>query len=336
MRRPTFLALTLAAALVLPPAAAAAQTTTTQTAPQASEPAPPPKRLAGRMSIAAHGGLATRKLRYFQRGQTVVVRGIVRPFVPRQVADLYLVRGREAVAHGRVPIRKGTGTRGYFVYRFVARRSGGIRIVARHRRTDRQLAFRARDERIGVARWRAGAGARGVKVLLLQRGLLKLGFAVPVSGYFDAGTARAVTAFRKTNLMGRSGYAGPAVYGKVFRHRGAFRLRHPRAGKHVEFDWSRQVLVLAARGRPFRVYHASSGKPSTPTVFGTFRFYSKTPGTNSHGMVYSNYFIGGYAVHGYAVVPNYPASHGCIRVPIPNAIDIYNHISLGETIFVYR
>jgi L,D-transpeptidase catalytic domain len=336
MRRPTFLALTFAAALTVMPAAASAQTPTTPTETQPAPQPPMPKPRAGRMSISVHGGLATRQLRYFQRGQTVVVRGIVRPFVPRQVADLYVVRGRAAVAHERVRIRKGRGPRGVLVYRFVARRSGRLRIVARHRRTARQVAFGARDRSIAVARWSAGAGARGLKVLLLQRGLLKLGFAVPVSGYFGGGTARAVTAFRKTNLMGRGGFAGPRVYGKVFRHQGAFRLRHPHAGRHVEFDWSRQVLVLANRGRPFRVYHASSGKPSTPTVFGTFRFYRKAPGTNSHGMVYSNYFIGGYAVHGYASVPSYPASHGCIRVPIPNAIDIYNRISLGETIFVYR
>jgi len=339
MWRPTSLALTLAAASVVLPAAAAGQTPTAPTAAtetESSTPPPEPEPHGGRMSIAARGGLATRKLRYYQRGQTVVVRGIVRPFVAGQVADVYAVRGRSAVAHRRARIRRGRGGRGAFVTRFVARSSGGLRIVARHRRSDRQLAFRANDVPIGVARWRAGAGARGVKVLLLQRGLKRLGFAVPVGGYFGGGTARAVTAFRKTNRMGRRGYAGAAVYGKVFRHRGAFRLRHPRAGRHVEFDWSRQVLVLANRGGPFRVYHASSGKPSTPTVFGTFRFYSKTPGTNSHGMFYSNYFIGGYAIHGYASVPNYPASHGCIRVPIPNAIDIYNHISLGETIFVYR
>ncbi len=122
----------------------------------------------------------------------------------------------------------------------------------------------------------------------------------------------------------------------MLNHRGAFKLRFPGAGRHVEFDWSRQVLVLADRGKPWRTYHASSGKPSTPTVFGTFRFYRKQPGTNSHGMVFSSYFIGGYAIHGYASVPNYAASHGCIRVPIPNATDIYSHVSLGETIFVYR
>jgi lipoprotein-anchoring transpeptidase ErfK/SrfK len=96
------------------------------------------------------------------------------------------------------------------------------------------------------------------------------------------------------------------------------------------------VLVLAKGGKPYRTYHASSGKPSTPTVFGSFHFYLKSPGTNSHGMVYSSYFIGGYAIHGYADVPNYPASHGCLRVPIPNAIQIYNQIDVGEPIFVYE
>ena len=104
----------------------------------------------------------------------------------------------------------------------------------------------------------------------------------------------------------------------------------------MEFDWSRQVLVFADGGKPVRIYHASSGKPSTPTVFGTFHFYSKTPGTNAKGMVDSNYFIGGYAVHGYFDVPPYAASHGCIRVPIPDAASIFGWIQLGQTIFVYR
>ena len=126
-----------------------------------------------------------------------------------------------------------------------------------------------------------------------------------------------------------------AVFKKLFRGKGGFRLKHPRAGKHVEFDWSRQVLVFARHRKVVRIYHASSGKPSTPTVFGTFHFYSKTPGTNAKGMVDSNYFIRGYAVHGYFDVPPYAASHGCIRVPIPDAASIYAWIDLGDPIFVY-
>jgi len=135
--------------------------------------------------------------------------------------------------------------------------------------------------------------------------------------------------------MSRDGFATHEVYGKLLRGQGAFKLRYPKAGKHVEFDWSRQVLVLAQNGKPYRTYHASSGKPSTPTVFGTFHFYLQTPGTNAKGMVDSSYFIGGYAIHGYADVPAYAASHGCVRVPIPNALQIYSWIDIGDPIFVY-
>jgi lipoprotein-anchoring transpeptidase ErfK/SrfK len=95
------------------------------------------------------------------------------------------------------------------------------------------------------------------------------------------------------------------------------------------------VLVLAERGKPVRIYHTSPGKSSTPTVRGSFRVYRRQPGTNSHGMVHSAYFIRGYAVHGYASVPAYPASHGCLRVPIPNARSIYNWFTMGTRVDVY-
>ena len=36
----------------------------------------------------------------------------------------------------------------------------------------------------------AGQGSRGTKVWLLQRGLHKLGFAVPRTGFYDGGTSR--------------------------------------------------------------------------------------------------------------------------------------------------
>jgi hypothetical protein len=175
-----------------------------------------------------------------------------------------------------------------------------------------------------------------VPVLLLQRALWKMGFVTPVTGNFDDATGRAVLAFRKTNEMDRTGYASTDVYAKLFRGQGAYKLRYPKAGKHVEFDWSRQVLVLARNGKPERVYHSSSGAPATPTVFGKFNFYMQTPGTNSLGMVHSSYFIRGYAIHGYVSVPNYPASHGCLRVPIPNAAEIYEWVDIGDPIWVYQ
>jgi len=337
MQRPCLLLLPVLALLVaVGPAAAQLPAPVTTSPTPAPKPAPRTKPKPGRMSIRLGGGLATKQLRYVLRGQRVKVVGTVRPFVAGQFATVLVVRKGNVTVRMRARIRRTRRGRGRFVVRFIARRRGLLRAVALHRATYAQAAFRARSKRLRAVFWSAGQGRGGVRVLLLQRGLRSLGYAVPVTGFYNAGTSRAVMAFRKVNRMRRIGYASTAVYGKVFRGRGRFKLRFPGAGRHVEFDWSRQVLVLANRGRAFRVFHASSGKASTPTVFGTFRFYSKTPGTNSKGMVDSNYFIGGYAIHGYPEVPPYPASHGCIRIPIPNARFVYNWTPLGMTIFVYR
>lgn len=297
--------------------------------------APKPVPATGRISVRVRGGQPTRKLRYVARGGRVRVEGRSNPFVPGQLAVLSIYRRGRLVASRRTEIL-GSGGGGRVGFSLKVRRRGLVKLVIRHAGTGAQRAFRSRAVSIKVIAPSAGQGARGTHVLLLQRGLRRLGFAVPVTGFYEGGTSRAVLAFRKANDLGRNGYASIRVFSLVLRNRGAFRVRFPRAGRHVEFDWSHQVLALIDGGRPHSVYHASSGKASTPTVFGTFRFYRKEPGINSHGMVHSNYFVGGYAIHGYAPVPSYPASHGCIRVPIPNALDISRQISLGETIFVYR
>jgi hypothetical protein len=318
--------------LALAPAAHA-QTTTTPTTPVTPPPpAPPPS---GKATLSVDGGLATKRTRYFAPSQEVVVRGVVKPYVRGEVLTLYAIRKGKASKQ----VRRAIGRRGRYEFRFKVGNAGPVRLLVKHRASAGQAAFRTRSETIQVVDWQAGQGERGVKITLLQRGLLKLGFATPVTGYFDSLTANAVNVFRKTNGMGRDGYAIKPVYAMVFRGQGAYKLRYPDSGdhgKHVEFDWSRQVLVLADHGKPYRTYHVSSGKPSTPTVFGSYSFYRKQPGTNSHGMVYSSYFIGGYAIHGYASVPNYAASHGCLRVPIPNAVSIYNWVDLGDPIYTYE
>lgn len=327
--------------LALAPAAAQAQVT----APPGSPPPPPapvppptpvaapaPAPAAGEASIKVSRGLATKGMRYSAPFQQLLVRGRVEPYVPDQIVTLRVVRQGEVAKRIRRPV--GAGGR----YRIPVKlaKAGLFRLVVKHGGTPAQAAFRTRGARVTVVDWQAGAGESGVKVLLLQRGLHRLGYSVPVTGHYDWLTANAVNAFRKTNDMGRDGYAPKSVYAKVFRGEGAFKLRYPQTGKHVEFDWSRQVLVLADKGRPYRVYHTSSGKASTPTVFGSYRFYLQTPGTNAKGMVHSSYFIGGYAIHGYASVPNYPASHGCLRVPIPNAASIFGWIDIGDPIYSYR
>jgi peptidoglycan hydrolase-like protein with peptidoglycan-binding domain len=290
---------------------------------------------AGAAGYKLKGGIATEKVRYYAPSQQVVMRGRVTPAVPGEILTLYAIRRGKATKKIRRRVQDG----GRFEFTFKVGKPGFVRLVVKHKRSAAQQAFRTDRQMIQVVDWQAGVGERGLKVLLLQRGLVKEGFAAPVTGYYDDATARGVLAFRKTNEMGRDGYASKEVFAMLMRGQGAFELRYPKAGKngkHVEFDWSRQVLVLARGGKPYRTYHTSSGAPATPTVFGSYRFYLKTPGTNSLGMVHSSYFIGGYAIHGYASVPNYPASHGCLRVPIPNALAIFNWIDIGDPIFTYQ
>ena len=96
------------------------------------------------------------------------------------------------------------------------------------------------------------------------------------------------------------------------------------------------LAEIESGGRVHAIYEMSSGKPSTPTVIGHFFVYSKTPGVNEKGMVDSNYFISGYAIHGYPEVPIYAASHGCLRVPIPNAPAIFAWVRVGIAVDVYN
>ena len=99
----------------------------------------------------------------------------------------------------------------------------------------------------------------------------------------------------------------------------------------------------ARRGRPVapgaRAGPRRQGRADLPHVLGragdadgrgSFRFYRKQPGTNAKGMVHSSYFIRGYAIHGYKSVPTHNASHGCLRVPIPNALSIFRWINDGR------
>jgi hypothetical protein len=174
-------------------------------------------------------------------------------------------------------------------------------------------------------------------VRLLQSELGVLHYAVPLSGVLDEGTGRALIAFRKMTGLERVPYASRQVFERLERGAGSFHVRYPRDGRHVEADLTKQVLAEIEPGGHVRsIYTMSSGKPSTPTVIGRFQVYSKTPGTNSHGMVDSNYFIRGYAIHGYAEVPTYAASHGCLRVPIPDAAAIYGWVQTGMPVDVYN
>ena len=317
----------IAALLVMTPAAAAqVPTPTLPVTPPATGPVP------ADMKITRVGGLRDGKGIYNVPRDRVRVDGRINRAAAGEAVTVELWRRGKRRQHVAARVASGghfftflrPSVAGHYAVRAVHKKSG--KVDAGH---SRRVAFTAIVPH-------ASRGSAGVRVRLLQRQLALLHYAIPKSGHYDGATARAVLAYRKVNGMRRIGSANYTIFRRLFHGKGMFRLRYPHAGKHVEGDLRHQVLVLAQNGKPWRVYHMSSGKPSTPTVRGRFRFYRKQPGFNSHGMYYSSYFIGGYAIHGYASVPAHAASHGCIRVPVPSAHAIYRWISLGDRIFVYR
>jgi hypothetical protein len=280
-------------------------------------------------------GLTYKGRQYVVKGDLVTVTGTLKPYVAGQKVRVELYSHGRKISQNTAQVRSG----GVYTAHVRARRDGALALWAIHDVTADQAKAKSDRVSLGAIVPSAHIGSHGKKVQLLQAGLSRLGYVTGHSGSFGGATARSVIAFRKVNKMARITRASKKVFRMVFAGEGTFKLRYPDAGtdgKHVEFDWSRQVLALARGGKAVRIYHASSGKPSTPTVFGTFHFNRRQPGTNHLGMVWTTYFYGGYAIHGYHSVPTYAASHGCIRVPIPNAHSIYRWLNLGDPIFVYH
>ncbi len=332
----------LPAAADQPVAAAAVTPTTTTTTPAPAPvpatplPAPAPKAAAGRISLTLAGSFRVGGKSLTVTGKTVRIDGRIAPYVPDQQLVVRVWRGhkllKQATVHPKPTRSKRTAT---FSVRFSSPHSGVVHVFAVHAATPAQVAIKKAAPALSVVAPKAGPGTRSPFVALLQQRLAAVGYAVPRSGVYDPGTQRAVIAFHKVNGMPRTGAIGPSLVDRVLRGVGAFHIRFPRHGRHVEANLHWQVLALIDKGKVVRAYTTSSGKPSTPTVLGSFHFYSKTFGTNAKGMVDSNYFIRGYAIHGYVDVPTYNASHGCLRVPIPDAGAIFAWVHIGNGIDVY-
>ena len=334
------LAMAFVLALAVAPVAAAQEPTPAPAPPApapapVAAPAPAPAPAAGSVTLKAERTLRDGRRKVALTGGAWRVRGTVRPYVAGQTLRVRFTRGGRKVKTRRVALRPGAGGAGTFRLGFSSRSPGRIAVVATHEATPELERLRSRALRVRVLAPVAAPGARGAVVRLLQRGLRRLRYAVPRSGSYDAGTQRAVMAWRKVTGAGRSYSASAGVVRGVLAGRGRFRVRHPRDGRHVEADLSRQVLALIDGRKVRRIYHTSSGAPSTPTVLGRYKVYRKDLGTNALGMVDASYFIRGYAIHGYASVPAFNASHGCLRVPIPDARSISNWLRYGDVVWVY-
>jgi len=266
---------------------------------------------------------------------TVPVTGSLSPFVAGQKVEVTFFLNGQEFASRKLKVSKGGGDSGSFHTKIRIEEGGKYAVSARHEAT----ASLGADSTVRKS-WRVSypslhQGQCGDVVVGFKKAMRKMGYIANSGRCFGGKTARGVLAYRKVNDMSRSYRAGKGLVKSVFSGRGGYRVVHPGAGEHLEAPLSKQVLIFAKGDRPFAIYPVSSGKSSTPTVTGHFEFIRQEPGYNSHGMYYSFYFYGGYAVHGYESVPDYPASHGCIRTFIADQPEIYNRINFGESIFVF-
>jgi peptidoglycan hydrolase-like protein with peptidoglycan-binding domain len=171
-----------------------------------------------------------------------------------------------------------------------------------------------------------------------QERLLELGFWLQsVDGNYGLTTRQAVMAFQKY-----LGFTADGVLGPETAHYLTFLTEKPRgrsdAGTLVEVDKSKQLLFFVIDGTTEWILNTSTGtevpyerpnsndpeiieRGSSVTPTGLFDVDRQRPEgwwEGDLGEIYRpKYFVGGVAVHGSNSIPNYPASHGCVRVSVP-------------------
>jgi hypothetical protein len=118
-------------------------------------------------------------------------------------------------------------------------------------------------------------------------------------------------------------------------------------GNRVEIDLKRQVLQLYKGGALVRTLSVSTGSgkhycvegecAEAVTPGGSFKVNRKIRGlrVSRLGELYNPlYFNGGIAMHGSASVPAYPASHGCVRIPMNSSLWLFDNVPSGTPVYV--
>jgi peptidoglycan hydrolase-like protein with peptidoglycan-binding domain len=168
----------------------------------------------------------------------------------------------------------------------------------------------------------------------------------PIDGVFDAGSRSALIAFQKWH--GRDVTGQLTIDELDVIRTGSSPGARELGYAHVEVDLDRQVLMLVEDNGSVRVLPTSTGNGKTfmddgqesisYTPRGRFLVYDKSVGweTGPLGSVYyPNYISGGVAIHGARNVPNQPASHGCIRIPVFAAREVSKLLKVGTIVLVY-
>jgi peptidoglycan hydrolase-like protein with peptidoglycan-binding domain len=189
-------------------------------------------------------------------------------------------------------------------------------------------------------------GDEGPWVAELNLRLAEVGFHPDEEAVFGRRTRHAVFAFQKHYDLPTDGVFTTQMWSLL---EDPIVLPVRKEQNRVEVDLGKQVLYLVEDGRVSLVVPVSSGNGATyrnsrggysraTTPEGKFTFQRKVNGVRRSylGTLYNPfYFRGGYAIHGSPSVPNYPASHGCIRLTNWDIDLVKTRIALGWTIYVY-
>lgn len=188
-----------------------------------------------------------------------------------------------------------------------------------------------------AAKRRKGSGSASVR--RLQRRLARLRYLPKsaVDGINGYRTEQAVIAFQSWEKLDRDGVVGPMTKAALAdAHPPRPKLGGP--SKRVEVYRDKGVALLVKDDRTKRAIHVSAGAAGTETPRGRFEVFRKELNSWSvpfqTWLPYASYFFQGIAFHEYPDVPPYPASHGCVRVPAPEAKVVYDFAGIGTAVAV--
>lgn len=194
----------------------------------------------------------------------------------------------------------------------------------------------ARDVTATTKRLAVGAGGAHVRGVLTA--LQRLKIRVPSVGTtLTRNRSDAVVAFQKAYRLPRT-YVIDADDWRRLDTAKPVKPRYAGPYDHLEVDKTRQILMMVRDGKLRALIAVSTGATDN-TPEGRFVIQQKHPSTTSLSGGASLYrtmgFFGNFAIHGYAPVPPYPASHGCVREPMWVADWVYDRTALGERVYIY-
>jgi hypothetical protein len=160
----------------------------------------------------------------------------------------------------------------------------------------------------------------------------------------------ALIAFQKMNGLKRNGMISPKVL-RALENPIQPRPSQVHKGIHSEADLERQVMTVYRNNDILRILPISSGSGKSfesleggigvaKTPIGNFHFFAHLWGIHKDhlGELFNPVYFheDGYAVHGDLWVPPYPASHGCLRIPIKDSEWFEETVPLGSPLLVSK